>query len=1060
MEKRGKDKSEQQLSDRMHDLQVDGPRGRGRGRGKAFGRDQRGPPGNDDRPGPRDQRGQRFSRNDHRGNDREDRREDRRPPSSSQEQRPQQTNAPMKQSESSSGSTSAWGQRGQQQSSQQGPPPGMKAPSSAPSFWGPKKDEQTIGQQKSDATPPPPGFTRPASSPANKQQQQQQIASTTRSDLNPATSRGGQSQSQGQQQQQQQQQRQQQQLSVTSIDAKKMPEKEKNRLLDLIPVRKNPNKAGTLGRKIRVRTNMMEITFNKNFKLNATHYDIKFDPDKPKFLKRLAFNAMRQCNFPNNWPAFDGRANVYSAGDLPFGHSITSEVEVIVDNESQERRNVKVTLTKANVIDISWFKNIAPGMKEHEKNFSSMQVLDVVLRCASYDRAIMVGRSFYQRPNNPVDLGTGMELWTGLFQSAVLGWKPYFNVDVAHKSFPKPQPVLQAIKDVCSTYRDPCNTVTADVIERNIDKINSYLRMLKVTYQLPNKPTTKRTVGINGLDKPPAKAIFKMANGQETDVLTYFSGAKNYKIKYPDLPLLWVGSRTKNPHILVPLELCTIASGNVTNRKLDEQQTSAMIKQAATPPAIRENKIMEAFNNMNFNTNKTMQEFGINVSGKFTEVDARVLEAPGLHDEKPIRVNKGVWNANKFYKTPNIPDKSWTILNLSRVDERVLMEFVNELKRNSNGMQIGEPDKPFKSLQLRGNDLRPLIGYLQDMKQRGLKLIVVVIPSRMADVYPKVKQVAELKVGILTQCIKDFTIERKMNKMTAGNILLKLNSKLNGINHIFAPADKPDCLKTPCMFIGADVTHPSPDATDIPSIAAVAASFDPTAFKYNVTIKLQPPRQEVISDLTEIIYNQLSRFMEMNKQRKPDKIIYYRDGVSEGQFPQIMHYELTAIRNACVKIGLPEKYEPKITFLVVQKRHHIRLFPTDKRNSDDRAGNVQAGTIVDTQITHPSHIDFYLVSHASIQGTAKPTKYRCLWDDNDMTEDQIEKLTYYLCHMFSRCTRSVSYPAPTYYAHLAAFRARALTHNVHIKLNDLPSEQRNKLTLCQDFHSNNPMFFV
>lgn len=30
-----------------------------------------------------------------------------------------------------------------------------------------------------------------------------------------------------------------------------------------------------------------------------------------------------------------------------------------------------------------------------------------------------------------------------------------------------------------------------------------------------------------------------------------------------------------------------------------------------------------------------------------------------------------------------------------------------------------------------------------------------------------------------------------------------------------------------------------------------------------------------------------------------------------------------------------------------------------------------------------------------------------------------------MCHMFSRCTRAVSYPAPTYYAHLAAFRARA-----------------------------------
>lgn len=60
-----------------------------------------------------------------------------------------------------------------------------------------------------------------------------------------------------------------------------------------------------------------------------------------------------------------------------------------------------------------------------------------------------------------------------------------------------------------------------------------------------------------------------------------------------------------------------------------------------------------------------------------------------------------------------------------------------------------------------------------------------------------------------------------------------------------------------------------------------------------------------------------------------------------------------------------------------------------------------------------------------LQGVSRPTKYHLLWNDDDnMTTDELEQLTYYLCHMFSRCTRSVSYPAPTYNAHLAAYRAR------------------------------------
>ena len=36
--------------------------------------------------------------------------------------------------------------------------------------------------------------------------------------------------------------------------------------------------------------------------------------------------------------------------------------------------------------------------------------------------------------------------------------------------------------------------------------------------------------------------------------------------------------------------------------------------------------------------------------------------------------------------------------------------------------------------------------------------------------------------------------------------------------------------------------------------------------------------------------------------------------------------------------------------------------------------------------------------------------------------DELQQLTYQLCHTYVRCTRSVSIPAPAYYAHLVAFR--------------------------------------
>lgn len=101
---------------------------------------------------------------------------------------------------------------------------------------------------------------------------------------------------------------------------------------------------------------------------------------------------------------------------------------------------------------------------------------------------------------------------------------------------------------------------------------------------------------------------------------------------------------------------------------------------------------------------------------------------------------------------------------------------------------------------------------------------------------------------------------------------------------------------------------------------------------------------------------------------KPHRIILYRDGVSEGQFPHVLQHELTALREACIK--LEADYKPGITFIVVQKRHHTRLFCADKKEQSGKSGNIPAGTTVDVGITHPTEFDFYLCSHQGIQVSA------------------------------------------------------------------------------------------
>lgn len=47
-----------------------------------------------------------------------------------------------------------------------------------------------------------------------------------------------------------------------------------------------------------------------------------------------------------------------------------------------------------------------------------------------------------------------------------------------------------------------------------------------------------------------------------------------------------------------------------------------------------------------------------------------------------------------------------------------------------------------------------------------------------------------------------------------------------------------------------------------------------------------------------------------------------------------------------------------------------------------------------------------------------------LYDGIGFSSDEIQSLTYYLCHSDVRCTKAVSIPAPVHYAHLAAYQSR------------------------------------
>ena len=88
---------------------------------------------------------------------------------------------------------------------------------------------------------------------------------------------------------------------------------------------------------------------------------------------------------------------------------------------------------------------------------------------------------------------------------------------------------------------------------------------------------------------------------------------------------------------------------------------------------------------------------------------------------------------------------------------------------------------------------------------KKLELILFIFPFKAGFLYDKIKQLCDIKYSIVTQCRLKGTVFKNdaINKQVNGNICLKINSKLGGINHILASKSRPALLKKPVMVMGA-----------------------------------------------------------------------------------------------------------------------------------------------------------------------------------------------------------------------------------------------------------------
>ncbi|CAJ1395551.1 unnamed protein product [Effrenium voratum] len=627
-----------------------------------------------------------------------------------------------------------------------------------------------------------------------------------------------------------------------------------------------------------------------------------------------------------------------------------------------------------------------------------------------------------------------------------------------------------------------------DVVNRYWDRSYGYLRdalrgdmglrKLKAMAEYGQvKVSGKKIDGIT--DKPANRVEFDCAEmgDRKVNVVDYFWHKHNIRVQYPELPCIQLG----NPRNCIPMEFVYVMGGehNLAVGRLRPEFQQEVTRRTAMPPTQRRDYIVSALNNKELGPSAALKQKGVDVDMQMLSLTGRHLEAPRLKDGASEYLSVNYSNTFKSVAPPKF-QVSWGMwcFTHGRTSQRdidwLAEEFVNKTK--SKNLNFGQPkfvewpEKAFaayyEGIKRResfypklGEALRADLKQLQ-AKHKDLKLMVVLLEDSEAitdHLYKLMKLITETEIGaFVTQfinCKKGISdAEKKFN-----NIMLKVTPKVpltmtasrSAYNVTLV---QPHGLLKPqedTMIMGADVTH----AVAGISVAGVVASTDSNYASYFHEIRGQSPftlntlkqrkrqSEERIVDLAGMTKCLLTCWKQCNG-KLPKTIIYYRDGVSDGQFVKVLTRELNLLDQG-FKLMEPG-YSPQLVIIVGQKRHQTRLWMdgaaggSKGKGKDDKGkgkgkgkdpAQVPPGTVASDGIAQPSHMNFFLVSQQGIQGTSVPCHYHVLHMDKRLvarkvTVDDFETITYQLCHMYSRADKSVGYATPAYMADHACERGK------------------------------------
>ncbi|KAK8011517.1 eukaryotic translation initiation factor 2c [Apiospora arundinis] len=731
-----------------------------------------------------------------------------------------------------------------------------------------------------------------------------------------------------------------------------------------------------------------------------------------------------------------------------------NEKEIEVDLDPNSKRDEVFILVVKYTTNVNMFalkKYLEGGVDWSEdvtRCMSAADFLDHTLRQTPSQTHLLIGRNFFPRTGTTVSsLDNLIEIVKGGFASFRISRIPgeqkggglVVNVDVANTAFWK----ARNLSDIVDLIIGPNNTLAKlrpttsgqTVLEPTGFKSLRRLVGLKFKVVIPGRAAGTQA-GTQGPSTHTIKRFYflpkkfptgadaknatfsKIVDGKQKNitVFNHFRDTHQYTIRKDQYPLV---ETTKGS--LFPLEVCELLPMQRFRQKLDPDQMSAMIRIAVGPALARKTDVEEIVSTLNWARDSVLRAFDIQINATMLSSTPQTLVPASISYQNGVFRSADASNliGKKFLSFRKTETAAF--VNLSSCNQTDLEKYWTKIQTAFRG-HTDDNDDPIKKVVY--TTLNKLEGLGEN---HNYAIVFVLINRKTTDQYNEIKRLLDCTVKVPSQVIVHFKGKKFLYKEDAfwSNICLKVNAKLGSTAYTSS-----ESFPYPTMIVGLDVSHAAPGSEE-QSMAAMSVSLDRCAAFYGGSCQTNGVRKEIVEySVMKDLLDDLLKHWATVFGPAPQNLLFFRDGVSDGQFQQVNDTEVSAIKKVFTDNGFEA---PKISVIVATKRHHIRTFVQNKNrkphsNKPDEKDpwiNSTAGTMIEDLATDFQNWDFYLYSHKAIQGTSRPVHYHVIKDEISLGRQYLPNLINRHCYQYCRCPTPVSLHPAIYYAHLISRRARS-----------------------------------